>query len=414
MVQTVDARARVEAEPEEVGLSSTKLGNFTGLVQGWVDERVIPGAITMLARRGKVAHFQMYGNMDDEARRPMEVDAIFRMASMTKPIASLGLMLLYEENRFDLWDPVSKYIPEFKGLKVYAGGPAGDYQVREPEREMTVRDVLTHTSGLMAATEADSPLNEIYREGAVRGDRNSDTLAGMVAKLAKLPLGFDPGSRWHYGISTDIVGYLCEVLNGLPFDRYLEERILGPLGMEDTGFWVPPPKAGRLAASCRIGRAAEARYVLSDPASTASITRPVTYFSGTGGLVSTAADYMRFARMLGNGGELDGVRIAGRRTIEFMTLNHFTEGRDFWQMGRRNPPNLEGIGFGLGLAVLMDPAKAQIIGTPGEYYWSGAHSTHFFVSPNKDLVMLFMTQLQGGTAMLHRPLRIATYQAIID
>ncbi len=412
MVQTVETRAQIEAKPEEVGLSSARLENVTKLVQGYVDDRKVPGALTMIARRGKVVHFETYGKMDDEADKPMRPDTIFRIYSMTKPIASVGLMMLYEEGRFQLDDPASRFIPAWKSLKVRASRD-GATEAHKPAREVSVRDLLMHTSGLPGLG---APITGTPEQGRERQPRPR-TLAEMADRLAEMPLMFEPGSRWSYGISTDVVGYLCEVISGLPFDRYLRERIFEPLGMVDTGFQVPESQVERFAACYRRGEPDGQSYVLQDSPASSAYVRPRTYFSGAGGLASTAADYMRFCKMLANGGELDGVRILGPRTIEFMATNHLPDNCDLAAMGqpRFTETTMEGIGFGLGFAVLLDPAKAQIIGTPGEHYWGGAASTAFFINPKEDLVMVFLTQLlPSGTYPFRRELRATIYPSIVD
>jgi CubicO group peptidase (beta-lactamase class C family) len=414
VVRTIEASELIEAKPEEVGLSSSRLENVTRLVQGYVDDGKIPGATTMIARRGKVVHFQTYGSMDEEAGKEMAPDTIHRIYSMTKPIASVGLMTLYEEGRFQLDDPASRFIPEFKDLKVFAGGTADAPELREPEREMTVRDLLMHTSGLPGM--GPTPPGELFRRAGVRGDE-APTLKSMIERISRVPLQFDPGSRWNYGISTDVVGYLCEVISGTTFDRFLKERIFEPLDMSDTGFSVPESGVDRFAACYRRGGPNEASYVLQDAPATSNYSRPRTYFSGAGGLVSTASDYMRFSKMLTNGGELDGVRVLGPRTIQYMAMNHLPGNRDLAAMGqaRFTETTMEGIGFGLGFAVLLDPTVAQVIGTPGEYYWGGMASTAFFISPREDLIMIFLTQLiPSGSYPFRRELRATIYPAIID
>jgi CubicO group peptidase (beta-lactamase class C family) len=404
----------IEAAPEDVGMSTAGLRNVSGLVQRYIDDGKLPGAISLVARRGKVVHFETYGNMDAERSQPMRSDTIFRFYSMTKPIASVGLMMLYEQGKFQLEDAASKFIPELQGLKVFAGGTADTYQVREAAREMTVRDLLMHTSGLVAR-DTQSPVGELYRRAGFAGADSPFTLTEMVRRLSAIPLGVDPGSQWIYGISTDLVGYLCEVLTGLPFERYLEEQILGPLGMVDTSFSVPESKVDRFAANY-APRAGTPRYRLVDDPLSSPYTRPRTYFSGSGGLVSTAADYLRFCRMLSNGGHLEGVRIIGPRTLRLMTINHLPGGKDLATMAQTAGETArEGVGFGLGFAVLIDQAVAQIIGTPGEFYWGGAASTAFFVNPVEDLIMIFLTQLRpSSTYPLRRELRATIYSAITD
>jgi len=420
MVATLPNTLSPTLEPAQAGLSATRLANVTRLVQDYVDSGRLPGAISLVARRGAVVHFETYGQSDTETGRPMTADTIFRIYSMTKPTASVALMTLYEEGRFQLDDPASKYIPEFAGLKVFAGGTVDNYETRDPERPMTVRDLLMHTSGFVGAgivADPAMPVSQLYGRAELQGSRSGGTLAEMVQKLGKLPLQVDPGSRWIYGISTDLVGYLCEVIGGMPFDRFLEERIFRPLGMTDTGFDVPAAKIDRFATNYRPGGPGEPPAVVIDRPDDSSIyARPRSYFSGAGGLVSTAADYYRFCEMLRRGGELDGARILGTRTLQYMAMNHLPDGSDLAGMGARlGETSLPGIGFGLGFAVLLDPTTAGIIGTPGEYYWGGAASTAFFISPGEDLVMLFLTQLMpSSTYPIRRELRAAIYGAIID
>ena len=415
MVTLTFSELAVEAAAEDVGMSSARLRNVSRLVQSYIDDGKLPGAISLVARRGKIVHLETYGNMDDERHKPMRLDTIFRFYSMTKPIASVGLMMLYEEGRFQLEQPASKFIPELKDLKVFAGGTADSYQVREPGREMSIRDLLMHTSGLIAR-DSQTPVGELYKRAGFSGPDSTFNLAEMVRRLGRIPLQVDPGSQWIYGISTDLVGYLCEVISGMPLDRYLEERILGPLGMVDTGFSVPSSEADRFAALYAPGQSGTRSYTLADDPATSSYLRPRQYFSGSGGIVSTMADYYRFCSMLLNRGELDGVRILGPRTLQLMTLNHLPGGKDLASMA--NGPSetaREGIGFGLGFATLVDPAVAQIIGTPGEYYWGGAASTAFFVNPKEELVMLFLTQLRpSSTYPIRRELRATIYSAIVD
>lgn len=403
-----------EATPKEVGMSGSKLENLTRLVQSYIDDGKVPGAVCMVARDGEVVHHSIHGNMDDEADKPMANDTIFRIYSMTKPIASIGLMILYEEGKFQLDDPVAKYIPELSNLKVFDGGTADDYKVRDPKREMTVRDLLMHTSGLIGGGGL-TPVGQLYQKANLRG--GDGTLASMVKRLGETPLYCDPGSEWNYGISTDLVGYLCEVISGKPFDQYLHERIFTPLSMVDTGFHVPADQVDRFAACYRRGRKDESTYMLTDAPAKSAYLKPRTYFSGAGGLVSTASDYMNFCKMLLNGGKFEGERIIGSRTLEYMTMNHLPGNCDLVAMGQPQftETTMDGIGFGLGFAVLLDPTVAQVIGTPGEYYWGGAASTAFFISPLDNLALIFLTQLMpSGTYPFRRELRAVVYGAITD
>jgi len=413
----------IDARPEEVGMSSAALRNVTELVQRYIDDGRYAGAISMVARHDRVVHFETYGNMDDEAGKAMRPDTIVRAYSMTKPIASVALMQLYERALFQLNDPISAYVPEFAGLQVFDGGDEHDFRTRAPSREMTIRDVLMHTSGLVGRADP-TPVGKMYAAAGLKGPESEGTLHDMIRKVGELPLHCDPGSEWNYGISTDVVGYLVEVISGQRFDQYLDEHVFEPLGMPDTGFHVRESEFERFAACYERDDAAGSsngasgkRYRLQDAPAGSIYTRPNTYHSGAGGLVTTASDYMRFSRMLANGGELEGERVIGTRTLEFMTMNHLPDDGDLASMGQPTfgETTMDGIGFGLGFAVLLDPTRAQLLGTPGEYYWGGAASTAFFVSPEEDLAVVFLTQLRPSSSYpIRRELRIATYAAITD
>jgi CubicO group peptidase (beta-lactamase class C family) len=385
-------------------------------VQAYVDAGKFPGAISMVQRRGKVVHFAIYGRRDLEAGAPVEPDTIFRIYSMTKPIVSVGFMTLYEEGRFQLDDPVAQYIPQFRDLKVLAGGTVDTPQLRSPSREMTVADLLRHTSGLVS--QADAVLGDAYTRLGLLTSASSGTLAEMIAKLGALPLKCDPGAQFNYGISTDVVGYLCEVLSGQRLDDFLRERLLGPLGMVDTGFAVLDEDIERFAACYRPGTAGEPFLVVEDrPDASSRYTQPRTYLSGAGGMVSTASDYMRFCKMLANGGELDGQRILGPRTLAFMALNHLPGGRDLAQMSPASAGETSraGVGFGLGFARVLDPAVLGGLSAPGEYYWGGAASTAFWITPAEDLAVVFMTQVRpSSTYPIRRELRAIIYGSIVD
>ena len=407
----------IEAAPEEVGMSSARLGNVSALAQRYVDSGRWAGAISMIARGGSVVHFETFGQRDAEAGLPMTPDTIFRMASMTKPIASVALMQLFEEARFLLDAPVADFIPSFRDLQVFAGSHGDRVFTRAPKRAMTIRDLLTHTSGLTGAGE-DTPVGRLYAATGRLGANVSpeSTMADTIATLATLPLACDPGAQFNYGISTDVVGYLVELISGKTLAAYLEERIFEPLGMTDTGFHVPAAKRDRFAALYRQGGGNGALRTRDDGGADARYAEGGTYFSGAGGLTSTAADYMQFAKMLANDGELDGERILGARTLEFMVANHLPNGAEFGEIVN-NPLSTwitNGTGFGLGFAVLMDPVKAGVLGTEGEYYWNGAFSTSFFVSPNEDLVAMLLTQLGGATYDIRREWRSTVYQAITE
>jgi CubicO group peptidase (beta-lactamase class C family) len=385
-----------------------------------VDASKVAGANALVGRHSKVVYQDVYGSMDREAGKPMALDTIFRIYSMTKPIASVALMMLYEEGRFQLDDAASRYIPEFEDQRVLAGGSTEQPDLREPLRPATVRDHLMHTAGLPGLGRLpESPIAALYREAALPGiTAQGATLRDLIVKLGQLPLAYDPGTRWEYGASTDVVAYLVEVLSGQRFDEFLRQRIFEPLGMIDTGFHVPASELQRFAANYRAG---ENGLELADAPATSAFARPQTYFSGVGGLVSTAADYTRFCKMLANGGELDGERILGPRTLQLMATNHLAGGRDMKEMGGGSRIARPGMGFGLGFAVLLDPAAAGVIGTPGEYYWSGAANTAFFVNPAEDLFVILLTQVMTNpqvdgsiSQQMQRQMRVIAYTAIID
>ncbi|HEY7466295.1 MAG TPA: serine hydrolase domain-containing protein [Dehalococcoidia bacterium] len=416
MVRTAGSVQQIEAAPEDVGLSSEGMARLKRHVQSYVEAGKFPGAISMVQRRGKVVHFETYGQSDLETGKPVERDTIFRIYSMTKPIVSVALMTLYEEGRFQIDDPVSKFIPQLKGLKVLAGGTTDAPQLRDPSREMTVADLLRHTSGLASRT--DSVLGGAYTRAGLMTSESDGTLADMVDKLGAQPLKCDPGAQFNYGISTDVVGYLCEVLSGRRLDDFLRERVLGPLGMVDSGFSVPADDVERFAACYRPGKDGEPLLVVEDrPDDSSRYTSPRTYLSGAGGMVSTASDYMRFCKMLASGGELDGRRVIGTRTLEFMALNHLPGGRDLSQMGSESAgeTSKEGVGFGLGFARVLNPAALGGLSVEGEYYWGGAASTAFWIAPAEDLAVVFMTQVRpSSTYPIRKELRAIVYGSIVD
>ena len=403
--------------PEEVGLLGDRLTRIESHLQDrYLTPKKIAGALTLVARRGKVAYLSPVGMMDVEREKPMAGDTIFRIYSMTKPIATVALMMLYEHSHFQLGDQVYKYIPEWRNLEVYVSGEYPNFVTKPPERDMTIRDLLTHTSGLTsgASAELGTPVGAAYQKLKVRGGRKG-TLKEMVQKVAELPLEFSPGSRWNYGISTDVCGYLVEVISGMSFDEYLKKHIFEPLGMVDTGFHVPPEKADRFAAN--YNRDANKKLqLMDDPANSAYLTPP-TFFSGGGGLVSTAVDYYRFCQMLLNGGELDGVRLLGPRTIEYMTINHLPGNQDLTDLSISafSETANEGVGFGLGFAVIIDLVKSQQVGSLGEYYWGGAASTIFWIDPAQDLIVILLTQMMPSNTFNFRgQLKSLIYPAIVD
>lgn len=400
--------------PEDAGLSRERLARIVPFFQQrYVEAGKLAGLVSVVARAGQVAHVGVSGQRDVAAGAPMTEDTIFRIYSMTKPITSVALLSLYEEGRFQLDDPVSRFIPAWANLRVWSDGTPDGYTTTFPEREMQVRDLLTHTSGLTYGFMNRHPVDALYRRRGVERADAAD-LGEMIDKLGELPLRFSPGTQWSYSVATDVCGYLCELISGQPLDALFEERIFAPLGMVDTGFWVPPDKVHRLAANYAF--AADEPLVLLDAPATSTYLAKPTFRSGGGGLVSTAADYLRFAQMLANRGELGGARVLGRKTVEYMTSNHLPGGADLAAMGQRvfSEVPYDGIGFGLGVSVTLDPAKAGVIGSPGDHGWGGAASTVFWVDRSEELVVLLLAQLMpSSTYPIRREMRTLTYQALI-
>jgi CubicO group peptidase (beta-lactamase class C family) len=334
---------------------------------------------------------------------------------MTKPITSVALMMLHEGGVFALGDPVHRYIPEWEGLRVYRYGRHPNWVTEPAARPMTMRDLLSHQSGLSYHIMERTPVDDAYRQLEVGAP--GKTLREMIELLASVPLEFSPGTRWGYSAATDVIGYLVEQLSGQRFDDYLRTQIFEPLGMVDTTFQVPAGKLERFAANyTRLPGSAEAT-LMDDPMDSV-FARPRAMLSGGGGLVSTAADYVRFCEMLRRGGELDGKRLLGPRTVAYMTQNHLPDGRDLASLataGSFSESRYEGVGFGLGFSVLLDAVRAQTPGAPGEYGWGGMASTAFWVSPAEDLVVVFLTQLVPSTTFDFRgQLRSIITAAIID
>jgi len=404
----------VEVDPAAAGMDPDRLERITAHFGRYVEEGTIPGCQVTVARGGEVAYFRSMGQRDRERGRPVTEDTIWRIYSMTKPVTSIALMQRYELGEFLLTDPVHRYIPEWRDLKVEVADDEGTTRLVEPDRPMSVRDALMHMTGLPGAVVPDHPVDHRYNE-AVRANASGMTLEGAVSLLADLPLKFHPGTRFNYGLSTDICGRLVEVLSGQPFDEYLDDHVLGPLGMVDTGFSVPDAAADRLAA-CYLYAPGSAPTLLDDPA-TSSYRRRRSYLSGAGGLVSTSGDYLRFCQMLLGEGQLDGERIIGRKTLELMACNHLPGGRDLaaFATGGFGESGFEGVGFGLGFAVGLGPAATATVGSYGEYYWGGAASTAFWVDPVEDVTAVFMTQLVPSTLYPFRSqLRALVYQALVD
>lgn len=407
------------ATPEEVGFSSERLARIGQEMQRYIDARMAPGTITLVARHGCIVHFEARGLMDIEANRPMAKDTIFRIMSMTKPIACVGLMTLYEEGRFLLDEPISRYLPSFKKMMV-----TGKRGMTEPaRREITFRDCLTHTAGFSA--QEWGRISSLFRRAApqegpvapgsagviINQPAEHGTLAEAVELLAKAPLSFHPGTDWEYHPGHEVVGVLIEKISGQSLDKFLQERILNPLKMVDTHFYLPAEKANRLAALYTVDDNQWGKIGLIDsPVTCAKVLGPKTFFSAGGGLLSTAADYARFAQMLLNDGILDGARIIGRKIIELMTTNHTGDFNIY--------PEGPGYGYGLGFSVRLSLSAAPLIGTPGAYGWNGAHITYYIADPKEDLFGLMFTQVANAQRTgQHRGMRAdfdrMMYQALV-
>jgi CubicO group peptidase (beta-lactamase class C family) len=394
-----------KSAPEEVGLSADRLKRVHALVQRYIDKGEIAGAISLVARRGRIAHFEAQGVMNLETRKPMQPDAIFRLASMTKPVTSLAVMMLHEEGHFLLDDPVSKFLPEFKNPKVaIANSPnerhEGGFRLVAAEREITIRHLLTHTAGLASGT--GGPTVALLKQ--LNDSRKpEDLLEDYIRRMAALPLNFQPGAAWEYGPATDVLGRLVEVVSGQPLDQFFRQRILSRLGMNDTWFYLPEDRIPRLATAYTKKDGALKELTAPGPANRAG-----RFFSGAGGLAGPAEDYFRFCQMLLNGGQLDGVRLVSRKTIEMMTANQIQR-LPLWQDTYR------GYGFGLGFRVRENLGESLTLGSVGEYGWGGAFGTYFWVDPKEQMIGILMIQLNPYAHVNLRPeFQTAVTQAIAD
>lgn len=400
--------------PEQVGLSAARLARISTWMKAWVDSGKLPGLLIAVMRRGQLAFAETYGKADVERNKPVRPDTIYRIYSMTKPLTSTAIMMLYEEGRFQLDDPISRFIPAFANPRVYVSGSRGKLDTVPAEREITFRDLLSHTSGLTYGFMESTPVDALYRgKDGVDFQTATTSLKQVVEKLATFPLIAQPGKAWNYSVSTDVLGCLVEVISGQPFEKFLVDKVAKPLGMVDTDFHVPKDKHDRFAANYQAGAGGKLELI-DDPAKSRYLN-PRAVNSGGGGLVSTASDYLRFCKFMLNKGELDGVRLLGKKTVELMTSNHL--GGDMADMGmpRFSESPYYGIGFGLGFSVMLDPAKAQILGTKGEYAWGGAASTAFWCDPEEDMAVVMLTQLMpSSTYPIRRDLRVLTYQSIVD
>ncbi|MFT7366474.1 MAG: CubicO group peptidase (beta-lactamase class C family) [Marinobacter psychrophilus] len=375
------------------GLSADQLRNIERhLDRRYIQPGKLPGALTLVARRGEIAYVKAQGLMDVERNKPVCRDTVFRIYSMTKPITSIAMMQLYEQGRFLLDDPVQKYIPGWKNLQVYKSGVYPNFLTTPATSTMTIRDLFTHMSGLTYGFMNRTNVDAAYRELGLDGSRNL-TLEALVSQLGELPLEFSPGTAWNYSVSTDVLGYLVQLLADQPLDEYLRDNIFGPLDMPDTGFQVRDDQLDRFAACYQYQPGDQLK--LQDDPETSHFRHKNKFVSGGGGLVSTIDDYFHFAQALCQGGEFRGQRIIGRKTLEFMRCNHLPGNQDLpgLAVGAFSETPYAGTGFGLGFSVKTDVAKSQANGSAGEYGWGGLASTNFFIDPAEELVMIFMTQL---------------------
>jgi CubicO group peptidase (beta-lactamase class C family) len=389
-----------------------RLTNVTAMTHGYVDAGRFPNVITAVLHRGEEVYRDVYGWADVGSQRPVAEDSIYRIFSMTKPIASLALLQFYERGQVLLEDPIGRYLPELAELTVWAGEGVDPVPA---ERPVTVKHLLTHTAGFTAGFQFGQPVATLYRDAGL-GDLRppSHDLAAFTQVLGTLPLVDQPGAGFHYGVSTDVIGRLVEVLSGQDLDAYLGEHVLGPLGMVDTGFWVPEDQIGRLCTTY-LKTPDDPMYLLDAPDPARHCQRP-KFLSGAGGLVSTIDDYLRFCRMLLAGGVLDGQRVLGTKTLSYMATNHLPGGVTLNELGMDTFSEvvMEGMGFGLGVSVLVDPAASGSISSVGEYGWGGAGSTVFWVDPVEEVSVVFLTQLVPSDAYPNRrQLRATVYSALV-
>jgi CubicO group peptidase (beta-lactamase class C family) len=427
----VSAKEMSSTKPERQGFSSERLAKLTQLMNAKVEDGTMVGGMGMIARNGKIIYSQTYGQADREAGKVMTDDAIYRIYSMSKPITGVALMMLYEEGKFRLNDPIAMYIPEMANLPVAlsTGGTgvvsdgttsiaigSGDEslvgQTRKAKRQPTIRDLMTHTAGLTYGIFGNTEVDQAYRKAGLLGDMD---LKEFVTVLGKLPLQYDPGSQWHYSVSVDVQGYLVEVLSGMKFSEFLEQRIFAPLDMQDTAFKVNEGNKDRLAQLYKPEGVTADNYFfpatgsgleIADAFISAGYIYGGKFESGGGGLVATARDYLRFSQMMLNGGELDGVRILSPKTVDLMTTNHIGD----LGLGYGS----KGIGFGLDFAVVLNPGEVGEVSSAGEYNWGGAAGTRFWIDPQEQLIGLFMVQSIPHRTRLADDFKVMTYQALVE
>ncbi len=392
------------------GMSDDRLQRIGRHLDFYVESGRIPCALCLINRRGRETYFHSTGRSDVENDVAVARDTVFRIYSMSKPVTSVALMILYEQGKFQLDDPVSKFIPSWKDLQIYQSGSKDAMQTVPAQVPVTIKHLLTHTSGLSYGFMSDHPVDVLYRERQVGGK----SLDSMVEQLSDVPLVYEPGSRWRYSYATDVCGYLVQLFGECDLDVFIEEEICAPLGLTDTGFHVRENCVDRLGACYQH---TPNGFQLQDAAENSRYLKRPAFLSGGGGMVSTIDEYQRFAQMLLNNGEFGGVRILGRKTVECMSSNHLPGNVDLAAMGQAvfSETSFAGVGFGLGFSVVIDPAAASILDSVGDYAWGGAASTYFWIDPVEELTVVFMTQLLPSSAWpIRRELKTLVYQSLVD
>lgn len=410
------ATMKPEIDPADVGFDATRLDRLDAHLQRYVDDRRLPGWLLAVARHGRLAHVSTYGRRDVEAQLPVETDTIWRLYSMTKPITAVAALILWEQGGFELNDPVRRYVPSFERLRVWRSGSAVRPETEPVTEEMRIWHLFTHTSGLTYGFLQAHPVDALYRQAGFEwGVPDGLDLAGVCDRLADLPLVFQPGTEWNYGMSTDVLGMVVESVTGAPFADFMQQHVLDPLGMTETMWWVPERQRDRLAA-LYVPMPGAGQAVRYDSMGAAALDAPTATLGG-GGLCGTASDYLRFAEMLRRRGELDGVRLLAPRTVDYMTKNHLPGNADLTAIGRPlfSETTFDGVGFGLGVSVTIDPVAAKVPGSIGDHGWGGAASTFYWVDPVRDLAVVFMTQLlPSNTHPLRSQLKQLVHAALVE
>ncbi|MEJ2112079.1 MAG: serine hydrolase [Acidobacteriota bacterium] len=410
MAASLPAQGPVTVKPESVGLSSERLARLDRAMQEDIDQNKLAGVVVLIARHGSIAHHKAFGMADIEEGKKMRTDHLVRMYSMTKPLTSAALLMLYEEGKFQLTDPLEKYIPEFRGVKVYAGlDENGRMKYEEPKRKITIQDVFRHTAGFTYGGGGDpsnlSPVDRAYVDAGISFS-TLNSLKELVNKLATVPLQYHPGEQWVYSVAHDVQAYLAEYFSGMPFDQYMQTKIFQPLGMKDAVFGIPKEYVSRYT-TC-YAPSENGGLVATDKPESSNYARYTEHPFGGLSLSCTAMDYYLFSQMLLNGGVLGNKQLLGRKTVELMTSNHLPP----------NIPNLgsmgPGTGYGLGVSVMLDPAQEGILGTTGQFGWGGAATTHVVIDPEEDMICIYLTQLMPGDMSFNTRFKTLVYQSIIE